>query len=321
MPANFTIPLVTVIPGQTITASGWNGEFENIDTNFTPSGLDDYSATDSQMQTATDPYPASATSRPTSTSGEIERIRYVLAQLSGKTYWYQDPDVDIGTFKTRFDTHTHDGTTNNGPQILAGGIASDAVTTAKILDSNVTSAKVADSAITTAKLNDGSVTTAKLDSSLAIGTLNVTTSLSWAGFTQLKILQVVKSTTTTESTTSGTTFANTNLAASITPKLSTSKIFVIANGTVRMPTGDTGYLTIARGSTNLAANNQGFMTAAGNSDPYACLIAYDSPSTTSSTTYNLQMRVSGGTSTIRFPYNNGGLGSSEATMILIEIAL
>lgn len=152
MPANFTIPLVTVIPGQTITASGWNGEFENIDTNFTPAGVDDYSATDSQMQTQTDPYPASATSRPTSTAGEFERIRYVLSQLSGKTYWYQDPDISIASFKTNFDAHTHDGTTNNGPQLQAAGLASNSVTTAKILDANVTTAKIANAAVTETQL-------------------------------------------------------------------------------------------------------------------------------------------------------------------------
>ena len=38
--------------------------------------------------------------------------------------------------------HDHSGSGGNGPQILAGGIASDAVTTAKILDANVTYAKI-----------------------------------------------------------------------------------------------------------------------------------------------------------------------------------
>lgn len=101
MPANFTIPLVTVISGQTITAALWNNEFENIDTNFTPAGMDDYSTNDAQMQTQTDPYPAAATSRPTSLQGEIERLRYQLAAILGETYWYIDPDATIAALNTR----------------------------------------------------------------------------------------------------------------------------------------------------------------------------------------------------------------------------
>lgn len=46
--------------------------------------------------------------------------------------------------------------------VIAASIASDAVTTTKILDANVTTAKVADANITTAKLLDANVTTAKI---------------------------------------------------------------------------------------------------------------------------------------------------------------
>jgi hypothetical protein len=75
--------------------------------------------------------------------------------------------------------HSHDGTTGEGPQIAAGGIASNAVTTAKILDANVTTAKIADANVTLAKMAansvdsdqyvDGSIDTAH------IGNLQVTT--------------------------------------------------------------------------------------------------------------------------------------------------
>jgi hypothetical protein len=152
-----------VIAGQLITASLWNGmELNIINNGLVPSGIDDYSTNDAQMQTQTDPYPASATSRPTSLQGELERLRYQFDNIIGKTYWYEDPDVDIATFKTRFDAHTHDGTSNNGPQIAAAGLASDSVITAKILDSNVTTAKINDLAVTTAKINDLAVTVGKI---------------------------------------------------------------------------------------------------------------------------------------------------------------
>jgi len=54
-------------------------------------------------------------------------------------------------------------------QIDANELASDAVTTVKILDANVTTAKIADSNVTTAKIADSNVTTAKIADS------NVTT--------------------------------------------------------------------------------------------------------------------------------------------------
>lgn len=95
MPATFTIPVVTPVDDDLITADLWNNEFENIYTNLTPAGMDDYSATDGEMQTTTDPYPGSVVSRPTSLQGELERIRYLIKQVTGKTYWYQDPDTDL----------------------------------------------------------------------------------------------------------------------------------------------------------------------------------------------------------------------------------
>lgn len=179
MPATFTIPLITVIPGQLITASLWNNEYGNIYDNFEPAGMDDYSTNDTEMQTTTDPFPASTTSRPTSLQGELERLRYVIAQLSGESFWYVDPDVDIATFKTRFDAHTHDGTTNNGPQIGTGGIAALAVTNPKIADDAITTRNYADASISTAKIGDSQVTTAKIAdnavSTAKIGDSQITT--------------------------------------------------------------------------------------------------------------------------------------------------
>ena len=57
--------------------------------------------------------------------------------------------------------HSHDGTSGEGPQIAAGGIASNAVTTAKILDANVTTAKIADANVTVAKMAANSVDSAQ----------------------------------------------------------------------------------------------------------------------------------------------------------------
>ena len=93
--AQFTCPLIVVIPGQVIAASLWNNEFVNIFNNGNPQGIGAYSDTDVQMQTSTDPFPASATSRPTALSGEIERIRYILNLIIGGTYWYNHPPTTL----------------------------------------------------------------------------------------------------------------------------------------------------------------------------------------------------------------------------------
>ena len=52
--------------------------------------------------------------------------------------------------------------------VTAAKLASDAVTTAKILDSNVTTAKIADDAVTSAKIADGTIVNADISTTAAI---------------------------------------------------------------------------------------------------------------------------------------------------------
>lgn len=162
-----------VIPGQTITAALWNGmELNIINNGLIPGGIEDYSATDVQMQTMTDPFPASAISKPTSLAGELERMRWQFDNIIGGSQWYEDPPVDITTFKTRFDAHTHDGSANNGPTIGATGITNGAIVTDKIGDAQITTPKIADSNVTTAKIADSNVTTSKIaDANITLGKL------------------------------------------------------------------------------------------------------------------------------------------------------
>lgn len=103
MPAQFTTPLVVVIAGQVIASSLWNAEFSNLYTNLTPAGIDTWSNTDVQMQTQTDPFPGSVTSRPTSLAGEIERLRFTIQGIKGSeaTYWYNPPADTVGSLNTR----------------------------------------------------------------------------------------------------------------------------------------------------------------------------------------------------------------------------
>src|SRR5580698_5662146 len=98
--AQFTIPLVQVIPGQLITASLWLNEFNNIATNFNPSGMDGYQDTTAQSQIQTAPYPSSVQSLQTNLGGEIATIRYQISAILGATtppYWYAAPPTNLTT--------------------------------------------------------------------------------------------------------------------------------------------------------------------------------------------------------------------------------
>ena len=59
-----------------------------------------YSTDLAEMQTQIDPYPAGSPSLPTYLTGELERIRYQLAQIMGNSYWYEDPAESIASLST-----------------------------------------------------------------------------------------------------------------------------------------------------------------------------------------------------------------------------
>lgn len=83
-----------------LTYADLNAEFNNILTNLTPAGVDDASTNAPAMQATADPYPGASESLATSLEGELQRIRYVLAQITGETYWYVDPDTTLAAIAT-----------------------------------------------------------------------------------------------------------------------------------------------------------------------------------------------------------------------------
>jgi hypothetical protein len=134
------------------------------------------------------------------------------------------------------------------------------------------------------------------------------------------VLQVVKANVTGQTSyTSPTSFTQTNLTASITPKFSTSKILIIMssvyyNGTA----GNNIQATIYRNNTTNISPNSGnaFPVAynGGTNVKFPFTINYvDSPATTSSTSYTCWVRVSA--SNVDF-----GDGSGTGTVTLMEIA-
>lgn len=78
-----------------VTYSDLNAEFNNILTNFLPAMMDDYSVSATQMKLQTDPGEVGTESLATTLAGELERIRYALAEVKGTTYWYTSASSSI----------------------------------------------------------------------------------------------------------------------------------------------------------------------------------------------------------------------------------
>jgi hypothetical protein len=104
---------------------------------------------------------------PVFTANDADEANEVAAKLTTKG----DLLVTTGSALNRLAVGTNDyalvadSAATNGVkwgQLAAAGLASDAVTTAKILDANVTAVKLATDSVTTAKIVDSNVTTAKV---------------------------------------------------------------------------------------------------------------------------------------------------------------
>lgn len=144
------------------------------------------------------------------------------------------------------------------------------------------------------------------------------------------ILQVVQATTSTTFLTSSSTFADTNLAASITPSSASSKVLVIANqqyalwnstnaaalAGIRLVRGSTTILSPLTGS---GAYELHFPSVSNSYFLGRHSIVYlDSPSTTSATTYKTQGASGSVNSNLQCQSSDTTPGTS--TIILMEVA-
>lgn len=77
--------------GSTLTAAIYNADHQNHVNNHELDQMNDHSDSTAEMRTQTDPYPSASISQATHAAGELERIRYQLDLIIGKTYWYEDP--------------------------------------------------------------------------------------------------------------------------------------------------------------------------------------------------------------------------------------
>lgn len=80
--------ITTRAAGTVLTAAIYNADHQNHVTNQNPSMTGAYSDNVAQMQTQTSPGGEGTESLAPSLAGELERLRYMMAQMRGKTYWY-----------------------------------------------------------------------------------------------------------------------------------------------------------------------------------------------------------------------------------------
>ena len=134
------------------------------------------------------------------------------------------------------------------------------------------------------------------------------------------VLQVVQSSYSTAFSTSSTSFVDTGLTATITPKFSNSKILVLISQqgfAIPSGSGTQDYVTnIVRGSTNIMQTKSQITASQSTFGNFMQFL--DSPTTTSATTYKTQVYVAIATSTVYFQW--ASTSPSVSTITLMEIA-
>jgi hypothetical protein len=139
-----------------------------------------------------------------------------------------------------------------------------------------------------------------------------------------KVLQVIQATDSTVRTTTSTSFVtgSNTLSVSITPSSASNKIYIMVHSTIKTDTiGVSFESTIFRDATNLAPSSGSFSGQYSNTAFMNMPMAFnylDSPSSTSSLTYQVYFRVTGvGTGYLNADWGSGTL---TATITAFEIA-
>jgi hypothetical protein len=133
-----------------------------------------------------------------------------------------------------------------------------------------------------------------------------------------KVLQVVNAVTATAVDSSSTSYVDTNLTATITPTLSTSKILVLVHQKWNKTSGNANQgvnMRLMRGATQILEHTLlGYTESAIYQIQMWSVAYYDSPATTSATTYKTQLACNVAAASIAV---NGG--SNNASITLLEI--
>lgn len=153
-----------------------------------------------------------------------------------------------------------------------------------------------------------------LDATVLTGNLPAISGASLTGVSAGKVLQVVQASDSTELSTTSNSLQDTGLSVSITPSNSSNKVLIIVDAQGQTGANVGWGNAIIRGSTNIfqtnTYSNYGGDAQQNTRSSYCYL---DSPSTTSATTYKLQVHC----------YNAGTIlqneSSNPTTMTLMEI--
>jgi hypothetical protein len=143
------------------------------------------------------------------------------------------------------------------------------------------------------------------------------TGLKWAAAAGQKVIQIVNATYNTEKAINTITNTATDLTATITPTLSTSKILVmITQYIVFVPGSDNQGVRwfLYKNGANILQLTNGLSAGVGRESLYGAFNYLDSPATTSATTYATFGRVVATTGTAYFNADN-----TVSTITLIEI--
>src|SRR5262245_28408383 len=93
MPGNYAIN--NRVAGELITAVKYLADHQVHVDNFEPAKMDDGSNTVAAMQVQTNPGEQGSESQATTLTGELERLRFAIAEAKGRTYWYETADGDL----------------------------------------------------------------------------------------------------------------------------------------------------------------------------------------------------------------------------------
>ena len=135
-----------------------------------------------------------------------------------------------------------------------------------------------------------------------------------------RILQVKSGTTSTNATSANTTLVTTNLSVSITPQSTSSKILVMAcmTGCKTAATSTGIQFSFFRGASNVLtfAKAAGFSSASNDNNFETSGMLFDSPSTTSATTYEVKFCRAEGSGTVEVQQG----GTTTSTIIVMEVS-
>ena len=145
---------------------------------------------------------------------------------------------------------------------------------------------------------------------------------------QGKIAQVVTAVKTNTTSSSSTSYTEVGLNISITPSATSSKVLLMFNPRIGSNTGSANILMKIRNNTaGSDVTADPFAVSRWPSDGQSAyytqpqpMIVLDSPSTSSSVTYQLQMKTNAGGFTVNMPSNTGGYSDTEvSTVIAMEV--